>query len=278
MHHVPFAFVSHPSLGSKVEEAFLNTNHAKMYIALNTFAIESCVMGKSNLYRKSDLEQVDGSLKLHLDGSPAEEADRGLRAFGQYMAEDNMIASSLWKELDTRHDLSCDVALNAIGDMSLGDYILRRVRWIRVRKHMVLSATLLEPFTESVFIGALTSICVRHLTGFPIWLFLVFHFQLWLAVDLDVYKSLAGHSPPSGTLLWFLTAWAIRELLAFPIWFFAVIGSEVVWRGKKYHMLRNGEVRLAQASTGGLRNPLTWLRTRARKSLDNYEPLEQAHD
>lgn len=248
VHHVPFAFVSHPSLGSKVEEAFLNTNHAKMYIALNTFAIDSCVMGKSNLYRRSDLERVDGSLQLHVDGSSAGKNERGLRAFGRFMAEDNMVAGSLWHELDTRHDLSCDIALNAIGDMSLGDYILRRVRWIRVRKHMVLSATLLEPFTESVFLGALTSMSVQFLTGFPAWLFLLFHFQLWLAVDLDVYTSLAGHLPPSGTLAWFLTAWVIRELLAFPIWFFAVVGSEVVWRGKKYHMLRNGEVRPAQVS------------------------------
>src|SRR2546425_13378530 len=41
VHHVPFAFAGGPAFGSKLEEAFLNTNHAKMYVAINTVAIES---------------------------------------------------------------------------------------------------------------------------------------------------------------------------------------------------------------------------------------------
>lgn len=274
VHHVPFAFITKPSLGSRVEEAFLNTNHAKMYIALNTLAIDSCVMGKSNLYRKSDLEQVDASLKPkpHTNSS----GPTGLRVFGRFMAEDNMIASALWHELGLRHDLSCDISMNAIGDMSLWDYILRRVRWIRVRKHMVLSATLLEPLTESVFLGVLVSLSVRTLTGLPLWASLPLHFALWLAVDLDVYSSLAGNSLPPGSRTSFLTAWVIRELLAFPIWFYAVIGSEVTWRGKKYRMLQNGEVRPWQRSDSGLEKILRLIGIRS--GDDNYEPLESSNE
>ena len=33
------------------------------------------------------------------------------------------------------------------------DYIQRRVRWLRVRKYMVLLATLIEPTTESIICG-----------------------------------------------------------------------------------------------------------------------------
>lgn len=34
VHHVPYAVVYQKTLGSRVEEAFLNTTHAKMYLAI----------------------------------------------------------------------------------------------------------------------------------------------------------------------------------------------------------------------------------------------------
>ena len=274
VHHVPFATVSTPTLGAKVEEAFLNTTHAKMYIAINALALDSCVMGKSNLYRRSDLNRLDGSLRPHTGGTPNPSTERGLKTFGKYMAEDNMIASAIWHELGLGHDLSCDVAYNAIGDMSLKDYILRRIRWIRVRKHMVLSATLLEPWTESIALGTIAALSTRSLFGIPCWFFLACHFSAWILADLDVYCSVAGHPVPQGSRTSFFIAWVIRELLAFPIWLYAVIGSQVTWRGKKYRMLRNGEVEPAKPSNiSSASHTLTWLGLRRRKSIDQYEPL-----
>ena len=278
VHHVPLATVSTPTLGAKVEEAFLNTTHAKMYIALNTLALESCVMGKSNLYRRSDIDRLDGSLKPHTGDAPNPSTERGLEAFGKYMAEDNMIASAIWHELGLGHDLSCDVAYNAIGDMSLKDYIFRRVRWIRVRKHMVLSATLLEPWTESIALGTVAALSTRFLFGIPCWLFLICHFSAWIFVDLDVYCSIAGHPLPQGSRTSFFIAWLIRESLAFPIWLYAVVGSHVMWRGKRYRMLRNGEVEPAKPSAiSGMDHTLIWLGFRSRKIIDQYEPLPMSH-
>lgn len=278
VHHVPFATVSTPTLGAKVEEAFLNTTHAKMYIALNALALDSCVMGKSNLYRRSDVDRLDGSLKPHAGIPQSPSTERGLKVFGKYMAEDNIIASGIWHELGLRHDLSYDIAYNTIGDMSLKDYILRRVRWIRVRKHMVLSATLLEPWTESVALGAITALSVHSLFGTSLLLFLACHFFAWIIVDLDIYRSMAGHLPPQGSRTSFFIAWIIRELLTFPIWLFAVVGSQVTWRGKKYKMLRNGEVVPAKPSAvSGLDSTLTWLGIRSRNNIDQYEPLPISH-
>ncbi|KAI0249488.1 glycosyltransferase family 21 protein [Lactifluus subvellereus] len=241
VHHVPFAISSpsQASFGTQVEEVFLNTNHAKMYIAINTIAVDSCVIGKSNLLRRSDLERLDGSPVRQQNCDSRQ--SRGLATFGRFIAEDNMIALALWHKLDLRHDLSRDVACHALGNMSLSDYIQRRVRWIRVRKHMSLTATLLEPFTESVMLSAITAMSVRFLREIPIQLFLPAHFFLWLLVDLDVYASLAGHPLPSSKRWSFLVAWVVRELLAFPIWLFAVIGNEIEWRDRRYRVLRNGE-------------------------------------
>ncbi|KAI0652058.1 glycosyltransferase family 21 protein [Trametes meyenii] len=272
VHHVPYAWVTKHALGSRVEEAFLNTNHAKMYIAINTVAIDSCVVGKSCLYRKSDLERVDGSLKpiADADTGGAQSGERGLAAFGRFLAEDNMIAGALWHELGLRHDLSCDVAKNAVGNMSLADYIARRIRWVRVRKRMVLAATLVEPFTESVLAGVLASLGLRYLLGIPPWLFLSVHFLVWLFVDMDVFASLAGHPVPASMRWQFLAAWTARELIALPIWFMAIIGSEVEWRGKRYEVMQNGEVRRASESGGGITGWLMHLR----RNPDHYEPLE----
>lgn len=273
VHHVPYAWVTKDSSGSRVEEAFLNTNHAKMYIAINTVAVDSCVVGKSCLYRKSDLDRVDGSLTPvpNADTGGCQPGERGLAAFGRFLAEDNMIASALWHELGLRHDLSCDVAKNAVGNMSLMDYVARRIRWVRVRKRMVLAATLAEPFTESVLAGVLASIGLRYLTGVSPWLFLPVHFLVWLFVDMDVFASLAGHPVPANMRRQFLAAWAARELIALPIWFMAIVGSEVEWRGKRYEVMENGEVRKVGEGQGGITG---WFWRWGRKTADYYEPLE----
>ncbi|KAG1828331.1 glycosyltransferase family 21 protein [Suillus variegatus] len=266
VHHVPFVSAPEGFLGSRIEEAFLNTNHAKMYLAINTVSIESCVVGKSNLYRRSDLERVNGSLKprAHTESDDDQDCPRGLAAFGKFLAEDNMIASALWHELDLRHDLSCDVAHNAIGIM--------RVRWIRVRKHMILAATIMEPFTENLLASSIAAASLRYLFGVPIWLFLVVHHAAWLWVDLDVYESLAGHPLPADRRWSFITAWCLRELLALPIWFLAMLSNEVIWRGKKYEVLRAGEVK-GTSGDGNHRG----LFTRWRQQDSRYQPLPNNH-
>ncbi|KAH8991915.1 glycosyltransferase family 21 protein [Lactarius akahatsu] len=242
VHHVPFAISSRgATFGARVEEAFLNTNHAKMYVAINAAAVDSCVVGKSNFFRRSDLERLDGSLvpqqRQHDSGQ-----QRGLAAFSRFLAEDNMIGLSLWHELNLRHDLSCDVAHNTLGDMNLSDYVWRRVRWIRVRKRMSLAATLLEPLTESVMLSVIAATSTQFLTGVTPHLFLPTHFILWILIDLDVYASLAGHALPSSKRWGFLVAWVVREVLAFPIWILAMMGDEVEWRGRRYKVMQNGEV------------------------------------
>ncbi|KAG8853498.1 hypothetical protein FRB96_008100 [Tulasnella sp. 330] len=266
VHHVPFAVTyDHMGLGNRVEEAFLNTNHARMYLAINTVAIESCVTGKSCMYRRSDLERVNASMQPAPPPlAPSEESTigigerdgYGMQAFGRFMAEDALIGQAVWHELGKRHDLSCDVAQNVLAKMSFMDYVWRRVRWIRVRKNMVLAATLAEPFTESIVVGLYGAWAVRHLTGgVPMWLTLLVHFSCWLAVDLDVYTSLAGNPVPRNAQMRFFQAWCIRELCALPIWVVAIFGNTIEWRGNLYGMMKNGEAkpleRRATRNVGG---------------------------
>lgn len=248
VHHIPFVDSVNNFWGSRIEAAFLNTFHAKMYIAINTVAVESCVVGKSCLYRRSDVDRVNGTLKpvkssvdLDLDNAGL---NRGFASFGRFLAEDNMIASALWHELGLRHELSTDVAHNNVGDMTVMDYMWRRVRWLRVRKRMVLAANLIEPFTESIILSIIGSSSAKYLFGIPRILFLIVHFGLWFLLDTTVYSSLADRLPVVIDR-YFVMAWIFREVACLPIWIFGFFGNTVVWRGQHYLMLKNGEVALA---------------------------------
>lgn len=300
VHHCPLAITPHStSLGSHIEAIFLGTNHAKMYLAINSLSIDSCVMGKSNFYRRSDLKNVPdaffnvtaegtrgergaiGSVAFHHTSSSegtsnindddasretivSKGSARPLARFGIFLAEDNMLAMSLWKPpLSLGHVLlDGDVARMSVGDVkSMGDYIKRRIRWIRVRRHMVPAATYIEPFTESIICGLLALWAFRNVC-LPLlfktragWItssvFFLIHLLLWHNIDFAVLQSLqeagknSGESFPIQVIdftnlnqVWkYRLAWVCRELLAFPIWLIALCGSTVTWRDRKYKIL-----------------------------------------
>ncbi|WFD31308.1 ceramide glucosyltransferase [Malassezia sp. CBS 17886] len=321
VHHVPLGVHPADTFASHVERAFLSTTHAKMYLAINALAVDSCVMGKSNMYRKSDLarvpdsffasrgaEEAIGSRALgdagggqrgdaraakggvmdpaqggplgrpaaSLDGDEgaqgAAAADvvatsaRALARFGVYLAEDNMLALSLWRPpVSAAHRIAPgDVAHVAVGDIqTLGEYARRRMRWIRVRRHMVPAATYLEPFTESLVAGlcawfGLYVWCLRPVFGAlsgaaTAALFLLFfaaHLAAWYALDTCVLSALRGGAPlPDVEQRRFFLAWCAREALALPIWVCAMAGGSkggfwelwalttVTWRGRQYRVL-----------------------------------------
>ena len=236
VHHVPYAVVYQKTWGSLIEQAFLNTTHAKMYLAINRLAIDSCVVGKANMYSRSNIDALSTpspSLKALPD------PPRGLRGFAPFLAEDNMIALSLWHELGLRHAMTSDVALDFLGALSIWDYVQRRTRWIRVRKRMTpILVVLLEPFTESVLCGFCGSWSLHRLFGFPRMVTFGLHMILWFMVDLQVDYALRRNV--KGSRLSIL-AWILREVMTLPIWVYGICGSEVRWRGRRYRVLASGE-------------------------------------
>ncbi|KAJ9128369.1 hypothetical protein QFC24_000662 [Naganishia onofrii] len=241
VHHVPFAWVPEKSFGSRLEQAYLNSTHAKMYLAINATGLDSCVVGKSNLYRRSTLNQLQSpSPSLRASPNPP----TGIAAFSPYLPEDNMIASGIMHQLKLKHRITPDLALDCLGPVDVKAYIARRIRWIRVRRRMVLAATLVEPLTESLLLGALASWAFRTLFGISPILFFLAHEIAWLMVDLKVMKALKGEGLQGvGEFLKFFTAWVCREALALPIWLRAIIGDKVNWRGVTYKIHPSGQLR-----------------------------------
>ncbi|KAL8279802.1 hypothetical protein RQP46_007897 [Phenoliferia psychrophenolica] len=137
VHHLPFAIQAGDNLGSQIEQVYLCSTHARMYLSINWLSITSCVTGKSCLYRRSDLERAAEKKRRGGKGLVLADGEGGLAAFGKYLGEDNMIGLAIWDDLGMRHVLGNDVAGNVVGNMSFRSFFNRRVRWIRVRKYMV---------------------------------------------------------------------------------------------------------------------------------------------
>ena len=172
------------TLGSRLEETFLSSAHAKMYIAINSLSIAPCINGKSNMFRRAHLDHLTSSpaLPARAKGSAASRRDdvddagypeqqqkqhpiqdatmrgaelKGIDAFSRYICEDHLIGELFWghpipgAERMRNHGLVFgDLALQPLARMGVGAYVARRVRWLRVRKFTVTLATLVEPGTE----------------------------------------------------------------------------------------------------------------------------------
>lgn len=228
VHHLPIA-VQPANYAAEIEQTFLDTNHAKMYLAINGVGIASCVMGKSNLYRRSDLDKVGG-----------------LEKFGKYMAEDNIIGEALWHQ-GLRHRMSADTACQALGPISFKGYCARRARWVRLRKYIVTAATLVEPITESIVCGLMGAFGASYLFGTSITAFLSVHWTWWFINDYLLYNTLVSasslHSLDAQKPLpffHFLRAWASREVLALPLYLYAMAGTKISWRDQEYKCISDG--------------------------------------
>ncbi|KAL2152199.1 hypothetical protein VTH82DRAFT_5383 [Thermothelomyces myriococcoides] len=144
--------------GGRIEEMFMSTSHAKFYSAINTVGVAPCVVGKSNMFRKSHLDfMTDPSRNPILSASDAGRG-RGIDFFSSYICEDHLIGDLIWRSTVPDTDTSAtyrnhglvfgEVAIQPTSGMSVAAYVARRVRWLRVRKWTVLLATLVEPGIE----------------------------------------------------------------------------------------------------------------------------------
>ena len=210
-------------LGSRLEEVFLSSSHAKMYIAINTLGVAPCINGKSNMFRRAHLDYLTSSpsvpatakgsaaSRIDVDGDPnSQNVDsvrvHGIDAFSRYICEDHLIGELFWghhipgAEGMGNHGLVLgDLALQPVARMSLTGYIARRGRWLRVRKFTVTLATLVEPATESLLCSALGGFGVAsclagdYVSLFGVeWWTIFFMFWLtsvvvWASIDRSVY-------------------------------------------------------------------------------------------
>jgi len=229
VHHAPEG-TDDESFGAALEQLFLNTAHVKIYIVINYMALDSCVIGKSTLFRRSHLQQCGG-----------------LEAFGKYLAEDNMLGIALFRK-GLLHRLSPLTAKQPLCTSTIADFLWRRSRWTRIRAYSMPGVTVLEPFTESIVSGLVGAWALFHLLLLPFWYVFGVHMLLWLLCDLFLVRGFTGAWPLHP--LRFLFAWLVREVTAFPIYCFALSQSNIVtWRGRSYRLIMGGMVEAVDQMT-----------------------------
>ncbi|KAJ3492869.1 hypothetical protein NLG97_g5093 [Lecanicillium saksenae] len=263
--------------GGRLDEMFMATTHVKFYGAINSVGIAPCIVGKSNMFRKSHLDQVTAPSRPLPPGVPPRPT--GVDHFSFNICEDHLIGDLLWKSNIPgflNHGIVWgDLVIQPMAGMGVASYAARRVRWLRARKFTVLAATLVEPGVESIlccayFAFALTTLPWFNRTwGIPqtwsvggyIWAIAM---AAWMTVDWYTFQHLhTGNSMKTdqytpkfarGTLRsggmdkrpfkeW-LPAWIGREVLALPIWTVAVLlGTTVSWRGRSFIVNMDGAVK-----------------------------------
>ncbi|KTW29804.1 hypothetical protein T552_01009 [Pneumocystis carinii B80] len=232
VHHLPvcIASSSRPSVGSCLDEMFLSTFHARMYSAINRIAVTPCVIGKSNLFRRISL---------------LSRAPKGLKEFSNYIAEDHLIATTLWTRRKS-HFMAAEYVWHPVDNIRISDYITRRIRWIRLRKYVVTVPTLVEPFTESILSGFLGVWSISILSNFRhAYILWIIHMFVWMVMDYTQFNILRSSLPSEikddsnltpccYNFFHWICIWVLREILAFPIWVIGISGSQIYWRNQTF--------------------------------------------
>ena len=219
--------------GAALEELFLSTSHAKFYTAINTVAIAPCIIGKSNMFRRSHLNALTS------DNSSS--SQQGIDHFSSNICEDHLLAALLWTSpvpssvltssaLEGADPLSkpptktattatskswgnhallpphpSNIAIQPLTHSSLTSYLSRRTRWLRVRKFTVTAATLVEPGTESLLCSTYGAYALTTLPKFRSWgigetwmsflLLWMIMVGAWAVVDYWVWSMLQDWNP-----------------------------------------------------------------------------------
>lgn len=257
--------------GGRLDEMFFATSHAKFYSAINTVGVAPCIVGKSNMFRRS---QLDEATNPDLNPNVPREQNRplGIDYFSHQICEDHLIGELLWGFKIpgySNHGLVWgDLAVQPMTGMSVAAYAARRARWLRARKLTVPAATFVEPGVESFLCCAYFAFAVTTLPFFnesfgvprtwsamaltwliaeAVWMiqdwFLTSRLQSGITInsDNDTPSFARGQATQGGVpkrpfLEWF-PAWLGREALALPVWVWAVLlGRTVTWRGKSFRV------------------------------------------
>lgn len=215
VHQMPFTCDKSGFAGS-LEKVYFGTQHARMYMTINFVGI-NCVTGMSCLIRKECLDVAGG-----------------LKAFGDYIAEDFYMAYEVAKQ-GWKLRVASSPCLQNAGEYSLEIWIARMIRWSKLRMKLSPLAylePLQECFSSAIFAGFVTN----YLFDWNALVVSACHILVWFLLDYTILRIIQGGSLPF-VKSEFAIAWLIRELSSYYIYIKALTGSSVViWRGKAYRL------------------------------------------
>jgi ceramide glucosyltransferase len=229
------------TIGSIFENLHLNSFILGNICFLNKYLKIPCVVGKSMLMRKSDLEAIGG-----------------LASVKDVLAEDHFIGEKIRGQRQ-RVVISNYLIYNVNEYWSLRKFINRHVRWGKMRwkiggvKYLLeltinpvftacLALLLLGPTAKTLFLMAL--VCLIKIIG---------DFYLGKSISTRMHPLVYLFSP-------------IKDLLMGLLWFVPLVDDTVVWRGNRYLMGKDTALSLCPERGGewkfriveGIKAKLAW--------------------
>jgi len=197
------------SLGSIFENLHMNSFIIGSVCFLDKFLKMPCVVGKSMLMKKSDLEAIGG-----------------LRAFRDVLAEDYMIGKRM-TESGKRVALSSYMIRNVNHYWGIRKFINRHTRWGKLRWKIGGVKYFSELVGNSVFMSALPMVFWQ-----PSKISISFALLVCLLKTGGDYYIGRRTNSELNPFLYFLAP--VKDILIGLMWLVPIISNTVVWRGNRY--------------------------------------------
>ena len=197
------------SIGSVFENLHLNTFVVGGVCFLESFLKTPCVVGKSMLFRKDHLEEMDG-----------------FNAVKDHLAEDYIFGRKM-KEIGKKVVLS-NYFINTVNETwEVRQFLARHIRWGKLRRHIGGAAYLLELIGNPVFMS-LFPLLIMGPSMSSVLLPLVVS-SIKTAGDFAMGRLIKAELHP----LYYLLS-PLKDVLIGLVWFVPIFSNKVEWRGDRY--------------------------------------------
>jgi ceramide glucosyltransferase len=200
------------TLGSQLESTMLSTFVARGTLFASVFLKRACVVGKSMLFRRSDLERLGGWAPVR-----------------DVLAEDYMLGNAFQAAGYQVAIAPCVVSCFVPG-WTLRRFAARHLRWAQMRRRISLAAYLTEPllYPAPFLLAAGTGALLLQV---PWALALVFAGLITrLCLDLRLLRRLYAEPIPWQRCLWSLP----KDVVAFAVWVIGAFRQTIDWRGNLF--------------------------------------------
>lgn len=157
----------------------------------------------------------------------------GFHALKDYLAED-FVLGKLIAELGWRVILSSYVIEHHIGSQPLLENLKHRLRWNRSTRRSRPLGYIGQVFTNPL------PLAVLFCTAAPAWWPVLLVTAAFRAAAARATAGRVLQDPLTGARWWLVP---VQDLLGFLLWMAAYFGNTILWRGRKYHLLRDGRFR-----------------------------------
>jgi ceramide glucosyltransferase len=197
------------TIGSLFENLHLNSFILGNVCFLKRFLDIACVVGKSMLMRKCDLEAIGG-----------------LRAFKEVLAEDHFIGEKI-REMGQEVIVSSYMVTNVNQYWGLKRFLNRHLRWGKMRWKILGHKYVAELIGNPVFLSS-SSLLFEGPSKRA--LILIASVSLAKGMgDFYIGEKIKAQLHPLAYLLS-----PLKDILMGLVWFMSIVNDTVVWRGKRY--------------------------------------------